>query len=611
MPRDPSGNYTYPPGTPGIPDQTIVSAKYNGYLDDVAQDLNSPRPIIAGGTGAVNADNALANLGGEKANQLVANYNSHIFYPGSFRSVADPAGSNGAPVANHAFAGFVTLNEPLVYPPTNANIVLEARDTSDTTAPGRLYVREKKAGVWGDWKLDGRTVTGDADGIGADAADMFFGLRGTAPSSRFVVNTESDVSGTDVFAVTKAGAATFTGTVTAAGVTTAGTVTAGAVAAGSMTIGGAAVATQAYVNSGDNAKLNLTGGTMTGVLTSVASAGYIQNSVGAAGFEQRGAGGGSGAYMSFHRPGEFAAHFGVDTDNQWKVGGWSMGVNAYRVVHEGLANPTFNGTGYAGAFSAPNIYATTFHGTLSGSITGNANYANSAGSAGYATTAGGLTAGASLNLAWIEGPECIDMKTWGSVADYDCRFYLQYPNLNISGGPGFDTVNYYTRLKAHSHFTAEQGFLGRVGVDIGGLTNWQFNWGGALQGYLGNSYLGVVFFSSDYRMKKDIAPLTSTWDRVKLLKPISYTHKDFDPPCRSKSEDSTPLMPGDDIERWGFVAHELQETLIPSAASATKDAPDAVQQPNPWPVLATLTKALQEAMARIEALEAALVARTT
>lgn len=42
------------------------------------------------------------------------------------------------------------------------------------------------------------------------------------------------------------------------------------------------------------------------------------------------------AVVGFLRGGQFAAFFGIDTDNQWKVGGWSMGAAAYRVVHEGL-----------------------------------------------------------------------------------------------------------------------------------------------------------------------------------------------------------------------------------------------------------------------------------
>jgi hypothetical protein len=65
------------------------------------------------------------------------------------------------------------------------------------------------------------------------------------------------------------------------------------------------------------------------------------------------------------------------------------------------------------------------------------------------------------------------------------------------------------------------------------------------------------------------------------------------------------LVKADNIERWGFVAHELQETLVESAASGVKDQADTIQSPNPWTVIASLTKALQEAMERIEALEAA------
>lgn len=49
-------------------------------------------------------------------------------------------------------------------------------------------------------------------------------------------------------------------------------------------------------------------------------------------------GNGTGAAMlTFHRPGSFAAYFGLDTNNKWKVGGWSMGAAAYELFHEGHA----------------------------------------------------------------------------------------------------------------------------------------------------------------------------------------------------------------------------------------------------------------------------------
>ena len=81
MPRNVSGIYAIPPGTEGFPDTTIESEKYNDYIHDVEKDLNDPRPIVAGGTGANNADGALANLGGEKSSQTVTNYDTHLFFP--------------------------------------------------------------------------------------------------------------------------------------------------------------------------------------------------------------------------------------------------------------------------------------------------------------------------------------------------------------------------------------------------------------------------------------------------------------------------------------------------------------------------------------------------
>lgn len=62
-PRDGSGIHSKPPGTSGVPNTTIETAKYNGFCDDLVADLNAARPITAGGTGATNAASARANLG--------------------------------------------------------------------------------------------------------------------------------------------------------------------------------------------------------------------------------------------------------------------------------------------------------------------------------------------------------------------------------------------------------------------------------------------------------------------------------------------------------------------------------------------------------------------
>lgn len=47
-------------------------------------------------------------------------------------------------------------------------------------------------------------------------------------------------------------------------------------------------------------------------------------------------GNGTGAaMMAFHRPGTFAAYFGLENDNSWRVGGWSMGNVSYVLWHSG------------------------------------------------------------------------------------------------------------------------------------------------------------------------------------------------------------------------------------------------------------------------------------
>jgi hypothetical protein len=138
MPRDGSGVFHVYTGTDGIANQTIYSAPYNANVHDIEQDLNTPRPIVAGGTGAANAADAMTNLGGELASQIVTNYDTFPFKPGSFYS---GAGSTSEPVAGRNFAG-------ICYSPGNpAYVTLEARDISS----GALYVRQKVGGVWGAW----------------------------------------------------------------------------------------------------------------------------------------------------------------------------------------------------------------------------------------------------------------------------------------------------------------------------------------------------------------------------------------------------------------------------------------------------------------------------
>jgi hypothetical protein len=312
MPRDGTTVYSIPSGTEGIPDQTIESAKYNGFAHDIEQDLNHPRPILSGGTGATSAEEAAAKLGFEKSTQEVSNFDGHLYFPGSFyaKTTATPS-----PVLGHAFVGYVYSSDPPAYPPANLNIVVHAYDQSDTAVPGRTYVREKKAGTWtAPWTLayppiNNAILAGDTQAT-------------TQP------NTDNDTS----------------------------------------------VATTAFVK---NTSVQRTGDTMTGLLTTAASTGTIAGSAGTSNALQVYGGGTTNAsYMSFHRPGAWAAHLGVDSDNQFKVGGWSMGANAYRLLHEGLSAPTVSGDPSTGTGIATKNYVDT---RAPGPATYNELWANSGG----------------------------------------------------------------------------------------------------------------------------------------------------------------------------------------------------------------------------------------
>jgi len=102
--------------------------------------------------------------------------------------------------------------------------------------------------------------------------------------------------------------------------------------------------------------------------------------------------------------------------------------------------------------------------------------------------------------------------------------------------------------------------------------------------------------SSDYRLKENVVPMVGAIDRLKGLKPIRFTWK------------AHPELPAVD----GFLAHEVTP-YVPEAINGEKDAvradgsinPQGIDQAKLTPLL---TAALQEAVARIEALEAEVAA---
>ena len=93
--------------------------------------------------------------------------------------------------------------------------------------------------------------------------------------------------------------------------------------------------------------------------------------------------------------------------------------------------------------------------------------------------------------------------------------------------------------------------------------------------------------SSDYRLKKDVSPMTNGLETVMKLNPVNFVWKHNDAPAN------------------GFIAHELQEHC-PDAVSGEKDALNEdgsmkVQSIDTSFLVATLTAAIQELKTIVDA----------
>jgi hypothetical protein len=116
---------------------------------------------------------------------------------------------------------------------------------------------------------------------------------------------------------------------------------------------------------------------------------------------------------------------------------------------------------------------------------------------------------------------------------------------------------------------------------------------GTTVGYISYTNTATAYVtSSDYRLKHDIQPMTGALAKVQQLKPVTYKWN------------------ADDSQSQGFIAHELQE-VVPECVTGEKDAVDKDGKPvyqgiDTSFLVATLTAALQEAVAEINSLKARL-----
>jgi hypothetical protein len=118
---------------------------------------------------------------------------------------------------------------------------------------------------------------------------------------------------------------------------------------------------------------------------------------------------GNAAMMTFHRPAAFAGYFGLDSDNVWKVGGWSYGAASYPLLYTGSATAPGSAPVYAARawvnFNAVGTVTIRSSGNVS-SITDNGvgqftlNFATAMTDANYSVT-GSCGSDAASSALWL------------------------------------------------------------------------------------------------------------------------------------------------------------------------------------------------------------------
>jgi hypothetical protein len=156
---------------------------------------------------------------------------------------------------------------------------------------------------------------------------------------------------------------------------------------------------------------------------------------------------------------------------------------------------------------------------------------------------------------------------------------------------GIAAQGFQTAAAGQSAFTADAGqvalYINHVSPS-GTQTAVEFRYGASTT--VGNitltSTATTYATSSDYRLKEDVQPMVGASDRLMALKPVNFAWK----------------VNGSRVD--GFIAHEAQE-VVPEAVTGEKDG-EEMQAIDHSKLVPLLTAALQEALTKIEALEARL-----
>ncbi len=234
----------------------------------------------------------------------------------------------------------------------------------------------------------------------------------------------------------------------------------------------------------------------------------VANSTGFLGSIELQSNGPGAAMIAFHRPGNYATYFGLDTDNRFKVGGWSAGAAANPVALMNVWNGRIyfdEGQGF--------VHATRFYDREDGSFVVDANGASRLHEVLVTSMMGthvgydsGRTGARAYEWGYQEGGP------WSSP--YPDLVFGYHTGLKFGANVGFGGSRFYAdhpSMSTDMLFSVGNGDRHvRVTADL----------------YVGGQVQATTVRStSSRRWKDDIKPLGAALDLVRSLQGVTYTWK--------------------------------------------------------------------------------------
>lgn len=180
MPRNGSGVYSLPAGSTATTGNTILASTHNTPLNDIETDMNTARPIVAGGTGATSASAARTNLGlGSIATQASS---SVTITGGSITGITDLAVADGGTGASTAADARTNLGLGSIATQAANSVNIDGGAIDGTP----IGANSASTGAFTTLTATG-DITFDTTTLFVDSSANEVGIGTTSPASRFTV----------------------------------------------------------------------------------------------------------------------------------------------------------------------------------------------------------------------------------------------------------------------------------------------------------------------------------------------------------------------------------------------------------------------------------------